>query len=593
MGGSRRGILLIIVLASGPPAAYKPLIRTPNGDLLPFSALSSHRQGDQVAQDPVQRPFQGVEAPLKVLLWNESWQRNCEGWEVRNGYREDAPFLEEIRHQHRFSINVWADVHGDRLIGPYVLPQRLTGSRYQDFLINVLSTLLVYVLCQQKLQMWFMHDGTPAHFSRNECEHLSLSFQDRWIDWGGPAPWPARSPNLNPLDVLLSRTTRIHMKMQQRLFHLTESFSWEELPVRDEETGELTMAGWMPRIDNFVKKCVPAAVGVHIIQSIVRIIGDRNMIYETRYPFDTSLSPVYEIIMMTQLLTMLRFIALSFGCPYIYASMICVACTQLQKVKISLLEIKRKHFKLQTNLEDTETDPQEENVIQNNLNNIVRLHQQVIRKVQDNTEGLALNGLHQFLLYADDVNMLGENPQKIRENTEILLEACKAIGLEVNPEKTKRLRWAGHVARMGQSINAYYSVLVGMAEGRRPLGRPRRKWEDNIETDLRENLENMTDLTRVVFLYVLATSTASVYCAFGTVLSQEYESVSNAAWASDWVGTPVSFQKCVSLIMSISDQGFTLTAAKFVPVSNSTLMSMINESMSLFMFLLTMKEKNE
>ncbi|KAJ4448971.1 hypothetical protein ANN_00363 [Periplaneta americana] len=51
--------------------------------------------------------------------------------------------------------------------------------------------------------------------------------------------------------------------------------------------------------------------------------------------------------------------------------------------------------------------------------------------------------------------------------------------------KSRRLRWAGHVARMGESRNAY-RVLVGRPEGKRPLGRPRRKWEDNIKMDLRE-----------------------------------------------------------------------------------------------------------
>ncbi|KAJ4448691.1 hypothetical protein ANN_00081 [Periplaneta americana] len=51
--------------------------------------------------------------------------------------------------------------------------------------------------------------------------------------------------------------------------------------------------------------------------------------------------------------------------------------------------------------------------------------------------------------------------------------------------KSRRLRWAGHVARMGESRNAY-RVLVGRPEGKRPLGRPRRRWEGNIKMDLRE-----------------------------------------------------------------------------------------------------------
>jgi hypothetical protein len=51
--------------------------------------------------------------------------------------------------------------------------------------------------------------------------------------------------------------------------------------------------------------------------------------------------------------------------------------------------------------------------------------------------------------------------------------------------KARRMRWAGHVARMGE-VRGAYNILVGRPEGRRPLGRPRRRWEDNIKTDLRE-----------------------------------------------------------------------------------------------------------
>jgi hypothetical protein len=49
--------------------------------------------------------------------------------------------------------------------------------------------------------------------------------------------------------------------------------------------------------------------------------------------------------------------------------------------------------------------------------------------------------------------------------------------------KSRRMRWAGHVAREGRGA---YRILVGRPEGRRPLGRPRRRWEDNIKMDLQE-----------------------------------------------------------------------------------------------------------
>jgi hypothetical protein len=49
----------------------------------------------------------------------------------------------------------------------------------------------------------------------------------------------------------------------------------------------------------------------------------------------------------------------------------------------------------------------------------------------------------------------------------------------------RRMRWAGHVARAGEG-RGVYRVLVGKPKGKRPLGRPRRRWEDNVRMDLQE-----------------------------------------------------------------------------------------------------------
>jgi MFS-type transporter involved in bile tolerance (Atg22 family) len=57
------------------------------------------------------------------------------------------------------------------------------------------------------------------------------------------------------------------------------------------------------------------------------------------------------------------------------------------------------------------------------------------------------------------------------------------------------------------------------------------------------------------------------------LLNTQAESVTDAAWGCDWVGTPVPFQRCLVFIIATANKEFTLTAGKFVPVSNKTMMN--------------------
>ena len=74
--------------------------------------------------------------------------------------------------------------------------------------------------------------------------------------------------------------------------------------------------------------------------------------------------------------------------------------------------------------------------------------------------------------------------ERRRLHNKELNDLCSSSNI-VRVIKSKRMRWTGHVARMGEE-RGLYRLLVGKPEGKRPLGRPKRRWVDNIRMDLQE-----------------------------------------------------------------------------------------------------------
>jgi len=114
---------------------------------------------------------------------------------------EENPRVTRYRSfQTRWKMNIWAGIMGTEILGPVVLPDILTGATYVDFLRNDLPEFLEEVPLLERNKIIFQQDGAGPHNARIVTDYLNEHFPGRWMGRYGPIRWPARSPDLNPLD---------------------------------------------------------------------------------------------------------------------------------------------------------------------------------------------------------------------------------------------------------------------------------------------------------------------------------------------------------------------------------------------------------
>lgn len=116
-------------------------------------------------------------------------------------YATNNPHLiQEVRPQVRFSLNLWCGLIDNKLLGPYFIQGNLNAQKYVDILEDMIDNLPLQF---RQNRVWFQQDGAGPHNAAYVRNYLNETFPASWMGTRGPVAWPARSPDLNPLDYYL------------------------------------------------------------------------------------------------------------------------------------------------------------------------------------------------------------------------------------------------------------------------------------------------------------------------------------------------------------------------------------------------------
>jgi hypothetical protein len=121
------------------------------------------------------------------------------------------------------ALNVWCGLWAGGIIGPFFFEGSINGRTYLDMLSKNVWPALQNI--PSLSTMYFEQDGAPPHWSKKVRAWLDLQFPQRWIGRDGPIVWPARSPDITPMDFSLFGTikNRIYAMHMESLTELRSS----------------------------------------------------------------------------------------------------------------------------------------------------------------------------------------------------------------------------------------------------------------------------------------------------------------------------------------------------------------------------------
>lgn len=144
---------------------------------------------------------------LQHILWTDEAKFTRDGVVNRHNQHfwasTNPHWILQGHNQVQWSVNVWCGIYGDHILGPVFYDGNLNGQRYLALLQNTVGGWAENLPLQVLAQTWFQQDGAPPHRTNAVSEFLGNTFGDQWMGQFGPIRWPARSPDLTPLDFFL------------------------------------------------------------------------------------------------------------------------------------------------------------------------------------------------------------------------------------------------------------------------------------------------------------------------------------------------------------------------------------------------------